>query len=66
MKKINNNYLKVININKRDILKRIKRYLEDKNKINEKELKIINDIFINNININNNENIVNNMENEKY
>ena len=66
MKKINNNYLKVININKRDILKRIKRYLEDKNKINEKELIIINDIFINNIYINNNENIVNNMENEEY
>ena len=60
IKKVKNNFLKILNINKRDILKRIKKYIEQKYEINkENEFKYSNEKFIDNITINNNEEIIN-------
>ena len=66
IKKINNNCMKILNINKRDILKRIKKYFEHKIEINENnEFKYSNVKFIDNININNDEEIINKSKNVK-
>lgn len=62
IKKIKNNYLKILNINKREILKRIKKNFEYKNEINEENVfkySNTNHKFNDNITINNNEKIIN-------